>query len=86
MYLDFNKFNYRLVPDNEQAAYIQRDKLAYEEILKKWLDNNIKEIVERKWEIEEILFFEDSSDFIKLLKEAEALYEFGFYPKSPAKL
>ncbi|WP_248931163.1 hypothetical protein [Paenibacillus hamazuiensis] len=43
------------------------------------MDNNIDEIIDRKWEIEEILFFEDNSDFIKLLKEAEALYEFGFY-------
>lgn len=79
MYFDFNKFNYKLVRTNEQAAYIQRGKLAYAEIFKKWVDNNIDEIIDRKWEIEEILFFEDNSDFIKLLKEAEALYEFGFY-------
>ncbi|WP_143191880.1 hypothetical protein, partial [Paenibacillus sp. P46E] len=79
MYFDFNKFNYKLVQTNEQMAYIQRDKKAYSEIVKKWLDNNLDEIIERKWEIEEILFFDDNSDFVKLLKEAEALYEFGFY-------
>lgn len=79
LYFDFNKFNYELIPTNEQPAYVLRDKLAYAEIIKKWLGNNLDEIINRKWEIDEILFFEDNSDFIKLLKEAEALYEFGFY-------
>lgn len=79
MYFDFNKFNYKLVKTNEQKDYIQRDKKAYSEIVKQWLDNNLDEIINRKWEIEDILFFEDNSDFVKLLKEAEALYEFGFY-------
>ncbi|NRR04789.1 hypothetical protein HP570_21480 [Brevibacillus sp. RS1.1] len=79
MYIDFNKFNYELFPDDERLAYIKRDKEAYRNIIQLWLDCNVNEIIERKWEIEEILFIEENSDFIKLLKEAESLYEFGFY-------
>ncbi len=79
MYLDFSKFNYNLIPTSERELYIKRDKEAYIKILNDWLEKNVNEIVDRKWEIEEILFIDEESDFIKLLKEAESLYEFGFY-------
>jgi len=79
MYIDFHKYNYELIPKKERERYIQRDKKAYKNILRNWLEKNIDSIVERKWEIEEILFLSEISDFIKLLKEAETLYGFGFF-------
>lgn len=79
MYIDFHKYNYDLLSKKERSSYIERDKKAYAEILRKWFKENLSDIVQRKWEIEEILFFKETSDFIKLLKEAENLFEFGFY-------
>lgn len=79
MYIDFSKFNYDLIPKNEREEYIRRDKAAYSDILKKWIAMNSHQIIERKWEIKDIAYIKETSDFIKLLKEAETLYELGFY-------
>lgn len=79
MYIDFHKYNYRLIPEKDRRRYIERDKNAYKEIIKNWLEKEIEQIVERKWQIEEIFVLREISDFIKLLKEAEALYELGFF-------
>ena len=79
MYIDFHKYNYDLVSLADKQAFIDRDKNSYKEILKKWLDDNLNDIVDRKWEIEEIYFLKDISDFIKLLREGETIYELGFY-------
>jgi len=40
---------------------------------------NSHQIIERKWEIKDIAYIKETSDFIKLLKEAETLYELGFF-------
>jgi len=79
MYIDFNKYNYSLIDESQRSAYIERDKAAYREILREWLNNNVDEIIERKWLIEDISYLASVSDFIRLLKEAENLFEFGFY-------
>ncbi len=79
MYIDFNKYNYDLVPEERIEAYKERDKNNYKSLLKDWLEENLEHIIERKWEIQEIHYLKDISDFIKLLREAEQLYEFGFY-------
>lgn len=79
MYIDFHKYNYDLVSAADKQAFIDRDKNSYKQILKKWLDDNLNDIVDRKWEIEEIYFLKDISDFIKLLREGETIYELGFY-------
>ncbi|MBD1920516.1 DUF4145 domain-containing protein [Microcoleus sp. FACHB-831] len=79
MYIDFNKYNYSLIDGSQRKVYIERDKAAYRDIIKEWFDNNLDEIIERKWLIEDILYLASVSDFIKLLKEAENLFEFGFY-------
>lgn len=79
MYIDFHKFNYGLVPPDERQQSIERDKRAYGEILMKWIQEHMEEIIQRKWEIRDIFLVEETSDFIKLLKEAETLYELGFY-------
>lgn len=79
MYLNFHKYNYDLLSDGEKVSYEARDKVAYKEVLQKWFNENIEEFIERKWEIEEIHYLKQIGDFIKLLKEAENLYELGFY-------
>lgn len=79
MYIDFNKYEYSSIDESQRSAYIERDKEIYREILKEWFNNNIDEILERKWLIEDISYLASVSDFIRLLKEAENLFEFGFY-------
>lgn len=79
MYIDFHKYNYELVSNEQIENYKNRDKESYKSLLKKWLDENLEQIVERKWEIEEIHYLKNISDFIKLVREGEQLFEFGFY-------
>ncbi len=79
MYIDFHKYNYSLVEQSAQDRYIERDKEAYKNVLRNWLEENIDEIINRKWEIDEIGFLQEISDFIKLIREGEALFELGFY-------
>lgn len=79
VYIDFHKYNYNLVDSKHINDYQERDKKAYRDVLKKWLEENLEKIIERKWEIEEIQYLSEVSDFIKLLREAETLYELGFY-------
>lgn len=79
MYIDFNKYEYSSIEEYQRNLYIERDKEAYREILREWFDNNVDEILERKWLIEDISYLASVSDFIRLLKEAENLFEFGFY-------
>lgn len=79
MYIDFHKYNYELVPNQELKNYIERDKKSYQLLLKNWFEENLEDIVERKWEIEEIHYLKNISDFIKLVREGEQLFEFGFY-------
>lgn len=84
MYINFDKFNYATVPATEKERYEIRDKEAYKEVLKDWFNSNIEDFVNRKWEIEEIYYLKEISDFIKLIKEAESLYELGFYTSCTA--
>jgi len=79
MYIDFNKYDYSLIDEGERSLYIERDKAAYREIILEWFNSQVDEIVERKWLIEDIQYLASVSDFIKLLKEAENLFELGFY-------
>lgn len=79
MYINFHKYNYNLLSAEEKPEYETRDKSAYKEILQNWFKDNINEFIDRKWEIEEIHYLKQIGDFIKLLTEAENLYELGFY-------
>lgn len=79
MYIDFHKYNYELVPEQQVNDYKNRDKESYKALLTKWFEDNLDNFVERKWEIEEIHYLKNISDFIKLVREAEQLFEFGFY-------
>lgn len=79
MYIDFHKYNYELVNQTERAQFIERDKEGYKNVLRKWIETNLESIVNRKWEIDEITYVSEVSDFIKLIREAESLFELGFY-------
>lgn len=79
MYIDFHKYNYDLVPANKKADYIKRDQESYKQVLQKWFSDNLDSIVQRKWEINEIHYLKNISDFIKLIREGEQLYELGFF-------
>lgn len=79
MYINFQKYKYELEDQSVRGDFEERDKSAYKKILRKWFEGNIDEFVQRKWEIEEIHYLETIGDFIKLLREAENLYELGFY-------
>lgn len=58
---------------------IQRDKKAYKFALAKWLEDELDNITDRKWEIDNIGFIEETGGFIKLIKESELSYSFGAY-------
>lgn len=79
MYINFHKYNYDIVTNSQREEYENRDKLAYKDVLKDWFDSNIDEFINRKWEIEEIHYLKQISDFVKLIREAESLYELGFF-------
>lgn len=79
MYINFHKYNYNLLANDEKTEYEARDKNAYKEVLSKWFNENLNDFINRKWEIEEIHYLKQIGDFIKLLQEAENLYELGFY-------
>lgn len=79
MYINFHKYNYDIVTDSQREEYENRDKLAYKDVLKDWFDSNLDDFINRKWEIEEIHCLKQISDFIKLIREAESLYELGFF-------
>jgi len=79
MYIDFHKYNYDLVSEEKKPEYLKRDKESYKIILQKWFETNLNSIIERKWEINEIHYLKNISDFIKLIREGEQLYELGFF-------
>lgn len=79
MYIDFHKYNYDLVPADKKADYIKRDQESYKQVLLKWFNDNLENVVQRKWEINEIHYLKNISDFIKLIREGEQLYELGFF-------
>ncbi|MBS4060039.1 MAG: hypothetical protein KG029_06550 [Bacteroidetes bacterium] len=79
MYIDFHKYNYDLVPADKKADYIKRDQESYKLVLQKWFSDNLDNVVQRKFEINEIHYLKNISDFIKLIREGEQLYELGFF-------
>jgi hypothetical protein len=79
MYIDFHKYNYDLVPADKKVEYIIRDQESYKQVLQKWFSDNLENSVQRKWEINEIHYLKNISDFIKLIREGEQLYELGFF-------
>lgn len=78
-YFDSTKFDYSNIDINDCEKLIQRDKNAYKFALAKWLEDELDNITDRKWEIDNIGFIEETGGFIKLIKESELSYSFGAY-------
>lgn len=79
MYINFHKFNYDIIEPDKRSDYEARDKKAYLKLLESWFVENNQEFVKRKWEIEEIHYLKEIDAFINLIREAECLYELGFF-------
>lgn len=79
MYINFHKFNYDIVEPSKKNDYEQRDKSAYLKVLEDWFLENKGGFATRKFEIEEIYYLKEIDSFINLVREAESLYELGFY-------
>lgn len=79
MYINFHKFNYDVVEPSKRSDYEERDKSAYIRVLEDWFSENKEEFSSRKWEIEEIYYLKEIDSFINLVREAESLYELGFF-------
>lgn len=79
MYVDFTKFDYKNLGMSNYAELEQRDKEFYKKVLLDWFNNQLDDMVNRKWDIEDIGFIAETSDFIKLIKEAEFSYSMEAY-------
>jgi len=78
-YFDSTKFDYKNINIEDCDELIKRDKQAYKFSLYKWFEDELDAITDRKWEIDNIGFIEETGGFIKLIKEAELSYSFGAY-------
>lgn len=79
MYIDARKFAYENFDYPDAARLVERDKEVARDAYRQWLENNVTNIVDRQWEINDIGAVERVGDFIKLLKEAEFTYALGIY-------
>ena len=84
MYIDSRKFDYSQFESSEARKLTKRDQSFTKDVYKKWIEDNLDEIVERQWEINDIGAVETVGDFVKLLKEAEFTYSIGAYISSIA--
>ncbi|MGF1679677.1 DUF4145 domain-containing protein [Photobacterium minamisatsumaniensis] len=78
-YFDCTKFDYKKFKIDEYSSLIERDKLSYKHSFTKWVNSEIDNIVERKWEIENIGVVDETGGFIRLIKESELSYSIGAY-------
>ncbi|NOH51052.1 hypothetical protein F0262_23820 [Vibrio rotiferianus] len=83
-YFDCTKFDYDKLKKDQSAELTERDKNAYKHSFMKWVHDEVDDIVERKWQIDNIGIVEETGAFIKLIKEAELSYSLGAYYSSIA--
>ena len=79
MYIDFTKFDYKNLGLKNYVEQEDRDKEFYKKVLLDWFNNQLNDMINRKWDIEDIGYIEETSNFIKLIKEAEFSYSLGAY-------
>lgn len=79
MYLDFIKNDYSDKPEDERERYIERDKEHLGSIIQEKIANDLENIIDRWYELDDIGCVPIDEKFIYLLKEAENLYVFGYY-------
>lgn len=79
MYIDFLKNDYSDKPECERIGYIDRDKQHLGGLIQEKIANDINNIVERWYELNDIGYIAENEKFLYLLKEAEQLYSFSYY-------
>jgi len=84
MYTDFTKFDYKKLNIDNYEELEKRDKEYYKNILLNWFQSNLDEIVNRRWDINDIGAIQEASDFIKLIKESEFSYSIAAYTSTIA--
>lgn len=79
MYIDYVKNDYSDKSEFEADQYIEQDKIHLGKIIQERIRNEIGEIAERWYELDDIGYYKINERFFELLKEAENLYSFGYY-------
>lgn len=79
MYLDLIKDEYSEKSIEERGRFIERDKKHLADIIQTRITDDIENIVNRWYELDDIGVIREDGTFLKLLKESEELYSFGYY-------
>lgn len=79
MYIDYLKQDYSDKPEEKRQKYIDRDKNHLATVIQERIANDIKNIVDRWYELNDVGYIPNNEKFLYLLKEAEQLYAFSYY-------
>lgn len=79
MYIDYLKNDYSDKTEQEKAQYIKRDKRHLGGLIQERITNDIDNIVDRWYELDDVGYIPENEKFLYLLKEAEQLYCFAYY-------
>ena len=79
MYIDYLKNDYSDKNESEKSEYIKRDKKHLGALIQERITNDINNIVERWYELDDVGYIPENEKFLFLLKEAEQLYSFAYY-------
>ncbi len=79
MYIDYLKQDYSDKSEEKRQEFIDRDKQHLAGIIQERIANDIKGIVDRWYELNDVGYIPDNEKFLYLLKEAEQLYAFSYY-------
>lgn len=79
MYIDYLKNDYSDKNENEKSEYIKRDKKHLGALIQERITNDINNIVERWYELDDVGYIPENEKFLFLLREAEQLYGFAYY-------
>lgn len=79
MYIDYLKNDYSDKTKQDREQYITRDKKHLKGLIQERITNDIDNIVDRWYELDDIGYIPENEKFLYLLKEAEQLYGFAYY-------
>lgn len=79
MYIDYLKNDYSDKSEHEREQYIKRDKKHLGSLIQERITNDIDNIVDRWFELDDVGYIPENEKFLFLLKEAEQLYSFAYY-------
>lgn len=79
MYIDYLKQQYLDKTEEKRKEYIDRDKKQLGILVQEKITNDIENIIERWYELDDVGYIPEDEKFLYLLKEAEQLYAFSYY-------